>query len=108
MMSSIRCSFLALLLMAFNAAADDAARRQQQELLDAQCYQARQLRIAPLRAEAIAECVQTQQRESNPQAFCERFYADFGERAGNRPAMFMDLPECVAAFEFQQSNRSGR
>ena len=38
---------------------------------------------------------------------CERFYANYGERAGNRPPLFYDLDECVAATEFRNSYRSG-
>ena len=34
---------------------------------------------------------------------CERFYADWGNQAGNRAPLYMDLPECVEAFEHSRS-----
>ena len=30
---------------------------------------------------------------------------NYGERAGNRPALFYDLPACKRAFEYQRSYR---
>ena len=36
---------------------------------------------------------------------CETFYADFGAQSGRRAPLFYDLPECVEAFEYQNSQR---
>jgi len=67
--------------------------------LDRLCEDARETAIAPLRAAAIDEC--KAEPRSDP-AYCERFYADFGdggraESGAYRPRMFGDLPECVQA-----------
>jgi hypothetical protein len=73
----------------------------EQARLDAACEAAREARLAPMRAQYIEECVQKQQRPDR--ASCERFYADFGNRSGNRPPLFYDLPECVAAHEHRKT-----
>ena len=91
---------LVLLFTGSVAMADDDIARQQQEL-DAICEAEREKRIAPMREEAIEECVTVQGKDRD---YCTRFYRDFGERAGDRPAFFYDLPECVAAFEFKKNN----
>jgi hypothetical protein len=31
------------------------------------------------------------------------FYSDFGAQSGHRAPLFYDLPECVKAFEYQNS-----
>ncbi len=83
--------------------AADNDREQTQRKLDAACEQARETRIAPLRQKKIEACVQSGERESREA--CETEYSHFGQRAGKRPAMFYDIPECVKAFEFQNSYR---
>ena len=72
---------------------DDRAARQAE--LDAACEAAREAKLAPLRAQYIEECVAKEQRQDR--AACERFYADYGSRSGDRAPLFSDLPECVAA-----------
>ena len=72
---------------------DDRAARQAE--LDAACEAAREAKLAPLRAQYIEECVAKEQRPDR--AACERYYADFGNRSGDRAPLFYDLPECVAA-----------
>jgi hypothetical protein len=69
------------------------------EELDRLCENAREAAIAPLRTAAIDEC--KAEPRSDP-AYCERFYADFGdggraESGAYRPRQFDDLPECVQA-----------
>ena len=78
-------------------------REQTQQKLDAACEQAREARIAPLRKEKIEACIKSGERENRKA--CEAEYSHFGQRAGKRPAMFYDIPECVKAFEFQNSYR---
>ena len=80
--------------------------------LDTACEEAREARLAPMRAEFIEECVErvesgrrSRNVRRNAQAYCESFYADFGDRSGNRAPLFLDLPECEAAFENQRSHR---
>jgi hypothetical protein len=70
--------------------------------LDNACEAQRQIRLAPQRDKAIEECIAVQGKE---QDYCERFYRDYGERSGDRPALFYDLPECVDAFEYQKNKQ---
>ncbi len=82
--------------------------------LQQRCEQAREAKIAPLRQEAIEECIARESRRRDVQAYCERFYSDFGQ--GGRTAsghfqqpMFNDLPECQAFHEAErQSQESSR
>lgn len=95
---------LALIMLCSIVQADN---KQTQAGLDAQCQAARQVLIAPERERYIQECIATQERQKDPVEYCNRFYADYGERAGDRPALYMDLPECEKAFEYEKSSRSG-
>jgi len=75
--------------------------------LDRRCENVREERIAPLREAEIAKCIQT---ETGDQAWCETFWADYGDArrtqsGGFVPRMFHDLPECVEALE--ERNRRG-
>lgn len=80
------------------------SREDKQARLDAACEVKRQELLAPLRSKYIAECVSNKELPSKEE--CERFYADYGERMGGRAPLYYDLPECVKAFDFQQSARS--
>jgi len=79
------------------------SREQKQDRLDGVCEVARQKKLAPLKAGFIEECVANKELPSRKE--CTRFYADYGARMGGRAPLFYDLPECVKAFEFQQSVR---
>ena len=77
------------------------------EALDSRCEEARQKKIAPLRAAEIAKCIQT---GTGDQAWCETFWADYGDATRTRtgvfiPRQFEDLPECIEAWE--ERNRRG-
>jgi len=99
------------LLVCSTAVASDKSRQQEQARLDKICYDTRQQLIAPQKKAVIAECVQEQKRtkaQKDPQAYCENFYRDYGERSGRKRAMYMDIPECQRAEEFQHSTRSTR
>jgi len=91
-----------LILLAAGPALADQARDAKQAKLDAACEAARQEKLAPLRQKYINECVANKELPSREE--CERFYADYGERTGRKAPLFYDLPECVAAFNFQQGN----
>ena len=71
------------------------------------CQAARESKIAPLREKAIQECMSTQ-RSSRTREDCERLNEGFGEGAGSRPGMFIDLPECVEYFDAQDRQRTDR
>ena len=92
----------ALLLLAGGLQASDAEKKQAE--LDAECERAREARLAPMRKKYVDECVEKKQRPDR--ASCEAFYADFGAQSGGRAPLFMDLPECVEAFEFRRDNRT--
>jgi hypothetical protein len=70
-----------------------------QAQLDQACQAARERRLVPLRKKYIRECIEIEGKDS---AYCKRFYRDYGERAGNRPALFNDLPACIKAYEYQK------
>lgn len=81
------------------------------EELAQRCQDAREKKIAPLRATAIEECV-SRRRSTRTREDCERLYADFGEGGGTvnggaRPPMFIELPECVEYFEARDRARPG-
>ena len=69
--------------------------------LDRRCEDAREERIAPFREAEIAKCLQT---ETGDQAWCETFWADYGDprrtvSGALIPRLFHDLPECTEAWE---------
>ncbi len=69
--------------------------------LDRRCEDAREQRIAPLREAEIVNCIQT---ETGDQAWCETFWADYGDSqrtvsGGIIPRLFHDLPECTEALD---------
>jgi hypothetical protein len=80
-------------------------REQKQVELDSACEVARQKKLMPIREGFVEECVAN--KEKPDREHCERFYADYGNKMGGRAALFLDLPECEAAFEFNRSDRSG-
>jgi len=101
----ITCSILILFILVIvtSDAVADRARDQEQARLDAICEQAREKQLAPMRAQFVEECVQN--KEQSDRKACEAFYADFGAQSGRRAPLFYDLPECVEAFEYQNSQR---
>ena len=65
--------------------------------LNAECEAARDQKLAPERARYVDECVAKGDRDRDG---CERYYSDYGNRAGGRAPLYYDLPECVKAFEY--------
>lgn len=77
--------------------------------LKEQCEEAREARIAPLRDEAIKECIA--KGVKTPEE-CERFYADYGnagatQTGGFRQRMFHNVPECQPYYDAEKK-RSAR
>jgi hypothetical protein len=93
--------FWAATVFAFTLASAGDKDAKQTEL-DNACEAQRQIKIAPLREKSINECVEAEGKERD---YCERYYQDYGNRSGDRPALFYDLPECVAAFEYQKNKQ---
>ena len=99
-------SFISLVLFALlitPAMAEQYSEKKQAEL-DARCEVAREEKLIPIRQQFVDECVANKELPSLEE--CKRFYADYGGRMGQRAPLFYDLPECVEAFEYQQSVRS--
>ena len=99
--------FIALMLVSISELHSETQKDRQakQAELDAICEAARQEKLTLIRAGYVEECVEKKQRPDR--ASCERFYADYGERAGRKQTpLFYDLPECVAADEYRRSYRN--
>ena len=98
-----------LLMLAMVASAAGLAfeteeeRKAKQAELDAVCEAARQVKIIATRAQLVEECVEKEQRPDRES--CERFYAYYGQRSPNHPALFFDLPACVTAHDYSRSYR---
>ena len=99
-------SILLVVFASFSAHADNKLTKEEirnrLDELNAACGQAREKKLAPLRAQYIEECVSKQRKDRH---YCQRFYADYGAGSGTRPPLFLELPECVEAFEFQKAHR---
>ncbi len=82
------------------------------EALRQRCEAAREARLAPLREQAIEDCV-SRPRSTQTRAQCEEFYRDFGQGGGTvgggfRAPMFIDVPECQEYFaEQDRQNQAG-
>ncbi len=89
-----------LLLTTFfaNHVSAETIDREQAAGLMAECRNLRQEKIAPLKAQAIDDCVTKEQKDAE---YCERYYRDYGEKTtgGARQGMFWDLPQCRKAIE---------
>lgn len=69
------------------------------EELEALCEKEREKRLTPQRERLIQNCIKNQKK---PQEHCENYYSDYGDAkrispGQMRPALYMNLPECVAA-----------
>lgn len=74
------------------------------EQLDALCESEREKRLKPEREKLIKDCIK---RGDKQDEWCENYYADWGDaqridRALIRPALYYNLPECIAAREARE------
>lgn len=69
--------------------------------LDEQCRIAREKILSVERAQYVEECVQGGSRRSRDE--CERFYADHGAATATSGPLYVDLPECLEAYEFRRN-----
>ena len=114
MRKSNRQVFVAIITVALSvfAAAQEITREDASELM-VECQKQREENIAPLRDQAIEDCVTKQRRDRE---YCETFNRTFGNarpRAGGGmiPGMFWGLPVCeqaVAAEKYFRMNPSRR
>jgi hypothetical protein len=77
------------------------------EQLEALCEQEREKRLKPERERLIKQCIEKMGRSKE---YCTTFYADHGDevrinRFQVRPALYYDLPECVAAREARDAEK---
>ena len=100
---TVMTTMVLMLLLASSDGVADRNRDQKQAELDAACEAAREKKLAPMREQYIEECVKN--GEQPDRRSCEVFYSDFGAQSGNRAPLFYDLPECVEAFDYQNSQR---
>lgn len=96
--------FTLLVSLLINPALAKESREDKQARLDATCEVERQKLLVPMRKEYIGKCVTNNEKPTLEE--CQLYYKDHGERMGGRAPLYYDLPECVTAFEFQQSARS--
>jgi len=94
-------SIIALVGVTATSTASEVDRVEKQKQMDIACEVARQKKLAPLKKQYTQECV----TKGKDQAYCERFYSDYGDRMGSRAPLFYDIAECVAAFKYKNSYR---
>jgi len=75
--------------------------------LEALCEQEREKRLKPERERLIRQCIGKMGRDEED---CRNFYADYGDAvridpAHVRPALYYDLPECVAARKAREAGK---
>lgn len=87
------------------------------QALERQCENTREWLIAPLRQDAINQCIADRasgnrgsRNSRDAREYCERFYADFGQggrtqSGGFRQRMFHDIPECQAFYDAERAAR---
>ncbi len=102
--SKYRFLFIALAIVPGVSTAADAISREDALELMQECQKQREEKIAPLREEAIQDCVDQGLGDLN---YCETYNRSFGEataRAGGGtiPGLFWDLPVCEQAFAAEQ------
>jgi hypothetical protein len=91
-----------LALLAATATAGDREDAERQAELDRRCEAARDEKLAPIRAEIYAECLDDRKGD---EAYCRRYADGYnGERIGGSPR-FYELPECEEAFRFRNRDR---
>ena len=112
-----KCYSIAVAFLASGLALTAVGEARTLQQLERQCEDAREKLLAPLRQEAIDQCIAD--RESgrsgtrsrrDAREHCERFYADFGQSGttqsgGFRQRMFHDISECLAFYEAERANR---
>lgn len=77
------------------------------EQLEALCEQEREKRLKPERERLIRQCIGKMGKDEED---CRNYYADYGDAvridpAHMRPALYYDLPECVAAKKAREAEK---
>ena len=97
-----------VLLLTPTLALSQPMTREQAERLMQQCHAEREENLAPLREQAIQNCLD---RNVSNRETCERRNENYGNRRNNgSPGLFWDLPSCEQAMEakrfFRQNPRA--
>jgi hypothetical protein len=103
---------VAMILLSTLVSAGASAGEPSLEELWRRCEAAREFMLAPLREQAIQDCV-SRPRSRRNRAQCEEFYRDFGQGGGTvgggfRAPMFIGVPECQEYFAEQDRQNSAR
>jgi len=95
----VLCGF-GMILLSENILAEDITRQRARELMQ-ECQSERKRNIAPLKEQAINNCINNQNRGKDT---CEQYYRNFGERTegGRQTGLFWGLPICEKAFEAEK------
>ncbi|ENY70427.1 hypothetical protein [Aeromonas diversa] len=93
--------FLLLCTLTVPVGAAVVDREAEQARLDAACASARQQLIDEGRSQRVALCV----KEGKTNARCERDFASFGQREGNKRPDFSKVPACMQAEQYRKSYR---
>ena len=91
------------LSMSVTSAAREISREEAIRLME-DCQEQREEKIAPLREEAIQDCVAD---DRGDREYCERYNSTFGNAValpggGAYPGLFWDLPVCVQAVQVEK------
>jgi len=101
MVKLMLCNISSVAIFVFSGSgfAEEITRDGVEQLLQ-ECQHQRQQHIAPLKEQAIEDCV----NQRGDREFCERFNRNFGERraGGTQQGMFWGLPECEAWWAAQR------
>jgi hypothetical protein len=78
--------------------------------LDTLCEEEREKRLKPERDKLISDCIK---RGDKQEEWCENYYADWGDAkridtVSMRPALYYNLPECIAAKEARENADNNR
>ena len=93
---------LTILISVFISQVFAEDRQLVQQQLDEACETARLKKLTPIREKYAEACVAEWDRS---QQYCDRFYSDYGNKGGDQPVLFYDLPECEKAWNYQQRYR---
>lgn len=95
---------------AFALESNKAIRAAKQAELDRKCESAREVKLAPMRKQIYAECMQKTGRSTATQDDCKREAADYNaervskHRVKSTP-LYYDLAECEEAFKYRDISR---
>jgi len=94
------CVGITCALFSYFSFAEEITRQQLEELKQ-QCQSERERNIAPLKEQAIEDCINKEQKE---QDYCGRYYRNLGEgpAGGTPPGLFWGLPVCDRAFKAEK------